>query len=98
MAFNGYSIVFFFKLITVFIFGCTGSSLPCGLSLVESVGVYSLVVVCGLLISVLSSFIAEHGSRTSELQSLWHTGFVAPWHVGSFLTCVSCIGRQILDH
>ena len=62
------TVLFFFKLITGFIFGCIGSSLLCGLSLAESVGIYSLVAVCGLPISVLSSFVAEHGSRTSELQ------------------------------
>ena len=33
---------------------------------------------------------------------MWHTGLVAPWHVGSSQTrdgtCVPCIGRRILIH
>ena len=41
------------------------------------------------------------GSRGQALQ-LWHTGLVAPRHVGSSWTraqtCVPCIGRQILNH
>ena len=41
------------------------------------------------------------GSR-AQAQQLWHTGLVAPRHVGSSqtrdLTCLSCIGRQILYH
>ena len=40
------------------------------------------------------------GSGT-QTQQLWHVGFIAPWHVGSCLTrdqtCVSCIGRRILN-
>ena len=40
--------------IYVFIFGCAGSSLLDGLSLVAARGSYSLVVVCGLLIAVAS--------------------------------------------
>ena len=41
------------------------------------------------------------GSR-AQAQQLWHIGLVAPWHVGSSWTrdrtCVSCIGRRILNH
>ena len=41
------------------------------------------------------------GSR-AQAQQLWHTGLVAPWHVGSSRTrartCVPCIGRWILNH
>ena len=41
------------------------------------------------------------GSRAQN-QELWHTGLVAPQHVGSSWTkdqtCVPCIGRQILNH
>ena len=37
-----------------------------------------------------------------RLQQLWHTGLVAPQHVGSSQTrdqtCVPCTGRQILNH
>ena len=39
---------------------------------------------------------------SAQAQQLWHTGLVAPRHVGSSqtrdLTCLSCIGRQILYH
>ena len=42
----------------LFIFGCCGSSLLCGLSLVVARGGYSLVVVCGLLI-VTASLVSE---------------------------------------
>ena len=41
------------------------------------------------------------GSR-AHAQQLWHTGLVAPWHVGSSQTRartrVPCIGRWILNH
>ena len=41
------------------------------------------------------------GSR-AQAQQLWHTGLVAPWHVGSSQTRaqtrVPCIGRRILNH
>ena len=41
------------------------------------------------------------GSR-AQAQQLWHTGLVAPWHVGSSRTRaqtrVPCIVRQILNH
>ena len=41
-------------------------------------------------------------SCSMQAQKLWHTGFVAPWPVGSSQTRdrthVLCIGRQILKH
>ena len=38
------------------------------------------------------------GSR-AQVQQLWHTGLVAPWHVGSSQTRdQTCIGRWILYH
>ena len=41
------------------------------------------------------------GSR-AQVQQLWYTGLVAPWHVGSSRTRartrVPCIGRRILNH
>ena len=43
-----------------FIFGCAGSSLLHGLSLVVVSRGYSLVAVCGLL-TALASLVAEHG-------------------------------------
>ena len=39
---------------------------------------------------------------SAQAQHLWHTGLVAPWHVGSSWTGarthVPCIGRRILNH
>ena len=59
-------------------------------------------------------FVAEHGLQVRGLQQLWltgsrahsqqlwHTGLVAPQHVGSSRTraraCVPCIGRRIPNH
>ena len=55
----------------------------CGLSLVAVSGGYSPVAMC-------------------RLQQLWHTGLVSPRYVESSQTrdqtCVSCDGRQILNH
>ena len=50
----------------MFAFGCAGSSLLRGLSLVALSRGDSLVVTCGLLIAV-ASLVVEHG--------LWSTGF-----------------------
>ena len=72
-----------------------------------------LFAVRGLLI-VVASLVVEHrlqarglqqlwlaGSR-EQAQYLWHTGPVAPWHVGSSQprarTRVPCVGRRILNH
>ena len=51
----------FLKLIYLFTFGCAGSSLLCGLSLVVESEGYSLVAVRGLLIAV-ASLVAEHSA------------------------------------
>ena len=67
----------------------------------------------GLLIAV-ASLVVEHGLQArglqqlwleasrAQAQQLWHTGLVAPQHVGSSQTrartYVSCIGRRILNH
>ena len=80
-------------------------------SLVVESGGFSLVVVCELLI-VVASLIVEHGpygmwaqqswfpGSRAQAQWLWHTGLVAPQHVGSSLTrnrtYVSGIGKRIL--
>ena len=54
-------VLFLVFLKKLFIFGCAGFSLLCGLfSLVEVNGGYSLVVVHGLL-SVVASLLAQHG-------------------------------------
>ena len=53
-------------------------------------------MVCGLLVVVVS-LVVDHRS-----QELWLMGLTSPRHVGSSWTgdgtCVSCIGRQILNH
>ena len=47
-------------------------------------------------------FVVVRGLLTAQSQQLWHTGLVAPQHVGSSgtraQTCVPCIGRQVLNH
>ena len=63
----------------------------------------SLVLVDQLLNSV-ASLGAEHRLSSCRLwdQQLWCTGLAAPGYVGSSLTrgqtCVSCIGKQMLNH
>ena len=47
------------------IFGCAGSSLLTGFSLVATSGGYSLVAMHGLLIAV-ASLIVEHSTRASS--------------------------------
>ena len=41
------------------------------------------IAMCRLLI-VVASLVAEHGLQACGLQQLWHTGLVAPRHVGIF--------------
>ena len=57
------------------------------------------LAVCWLL-TVVIYLVAERGSQETGLQQLWHTGLVAPLHVGSSWTRdqarVPCIGRWIL--
>ena len=71
--------------------------LPCclGSSLVAESGGCSPALIHRLLIAVASRCGAQ-------AQQLWYTGWVAPGHVGSFLTRdqthVPCIGRRILYH
>ena len=54
----------------LFIFGCAGSSLLLGFSLVGVTGGYSPVVLHGLFIAVASLIVRGHGLQ---------------WHVGSVL-------------
>ena len=74
---------------------------------------YSLLVVLRFLLAV-AAFVVEHGlwgmqdsvvglvGSRAQAQQLWHTGLVAPQHVGSSQTRdrthVCCIDRQILYH
>ena len=95
MFYTGYFFqnMYLFRLLWVFI------AAPRDFSIVASEG-YSLAAVHGLLTAV-ASLVAEHRSR-AQAQQLWHTGLAAPWRVGSSWTrdrtCVSCIGRWILNH
>ena len=98
------TLFFFNYLFYLFIFGRNGSLLRCTgfslqwLLLLRSTG------------SRRPGF-SSCGTRAQQLwltgssaqaQQLWHTGLVAPQHVGSSRTraqtCVSCIGRRILNH
>ena len=80
-----------------------GSSLVSGCRLL--IAAVSLVAECGLQACWLQQL--QHVAQSLRLpgsgaqaQWLWHTGFVAPRHVGSSWTregtCVSCIGRRMI--
>ena len=79
-----------------------------GLSLVAVSRGYSSLRGAGfslrwlLLLWSTGSRHAGFSSCGTWAQSLWRTGLVAPWHVGSSRTRartrVPCIGRQILNH
>ena len=85
-----------------------------GFSLAVSRGYYSPVALHGLLTAAASfvveqrlsgawaSVVAARGAQWLQAQWMWHTGPVAPWHVGSShirdQTCVFCIGRRVLYH
>ena len=92
---DNYLYYFIFK-IYLFIFGCLGSSLLHGLSLVAVSGGYSLLWCAG--VSLWWPLVAEHrlqarslqqlwlaGSR-AQAQQLWRTGLVALRHVRSSQT------------
>ena len=102
-----FSFSFFYTFI-LFIFGCVGSSLLCaGFLQLRRAGA---TLHCGARASHCGGFSLQStgsrrvGSRScgSWAQQLWSAGLVAPWHVGSSRTrartCVSCIGRRILNH
>ena len=73
----------------------------CRLSLVAASRGYSSLWCTGFSLWWLL-LLQSTGSRARRLQQLRRTGLAAPWHVGSSRiraqTCVSCIGRQILNH
>ena len=96
-----YLFIFYFWLHWVFIAAC-------GLSLVAESGGYSLLWCTGSSLQWLP-LLQSTGSRrkgfsscSTRAQQLWHTGLVAPQHVGSSRTRartrVPCIGRRILNH
>ena len=67
---------------TWFIFGCAGSSLLHGLTLVAASVGYSPVMIRGLLtVSDFSCQAQAPGLQGSRAQYLGRTGLVAPWHV-----------------
>ena len=79
-----------------------------GLSLVASNGGYSLLRCAGfslqwlLLLQSMGCRLTGFSCCSTQAQKLWYMGLVVPRHVGSSwtmeLTCVPCIGRQILNH
>ena len=109
------SFFFFYKFILFIYYFCLRWVFVAArwLSLVAASRGYSFVAVRGLLIAV-ASLVAEHGLQVHGLQQLWHaasraqaqqmwhTGLVAPRHVGSSWiraqTRIPCIGRRIPNH
>ena len=93
-------IYFFNKFIYLF-FVVLG--LYCSVRAFSSCGERGLLFVAGRgPLIVVASLVAEHRLQVHGPQQLWHTVLVALWHVGSSQararTCVTCIGRQILNH
>ena len=99
--FSLYIYIYFFKFISLFLFGCVGSSFLCK----------------GFLQLWQAGATLHHGARAShyrglsccgaqapdaQAQQLWLTGPVAPRHVGSSQTRaqtrVPCIGRRTPNH
>ena len=96
----------FFNFINLFVLGLCGC-----VQAFSSFGEQGQLSSFGALASrCVASLVAEHRLQVHRLQqwqqtpaqSLWHTGLVTLWHVGSSQirdwTRVSCIGRQILYH
>ena len=95
-------IIFCFK--NLFIFDCAGSSWLCGIS--SSCWERGLLSSGGAQAYHCGGFSCCR-AQTLELglSSLWPQGLVVWWHMGSsqtrdwtHISCVSCIGMQILDH
>ena len=94
---------YFYFLLNLFILFLAALGLHCclrGLSLVAVSGGYSSLRCAGFSLWWLL-LLRSTGSR-ARAQYLWHTGLVAPQHMGSSQTraqtCVPCIGRWILNH
>ena len=99
----------FLKINFIYLFLAVGSSLlRTGFSLVAASGGYSSLCCAGFPLRWLLS-LRSTGSRPvgfsscgTQAQSLWRTGLVALWHVGSSRTRdrtrVPCIRRRILNH
>ena len=93
------STLYLFLYFYLFIFDCIGSLLLCN----PSCGTRGLSGSLSLLWSTSSRTRRLGGCGSRALaQQLWHTGSVAPRHVGSSQTrdqtCVSSTGRQFLNH
>ena len=90
----------FFNLIQLVIFGCAGSSLLHGLSLVAVSEGYSFLQFAGFSIAV-ASLTEGMGSRVWA-QQLQCMGLVSLWHVESSWTrdqtSIPCIAKQTLNH
>ena len=103
-----YSHILFFFLIYFYFWLSWVFVAVCGLSLVVASRSYSSLWCVGfslqwpLLSWSTGSRHAGFSSCGSRAQYLWHTGLVAPQHVGfsqtRVRTRVPCIGRQILNH
>ena len=73
----------------IFCFGCTASSLPPGLSLVQQVWAalhYIVEASSGGFSSCRAQAFELAGFSSASAQQLWHTGLVAPQHMESSQT------------
>ena len=104
-------LLFLFIYLCIYFWLCWVFVAARGLSLVAVSGGYSSLRCAGfslLWLLLLRSTgsrragFSSCGSRALECRLMWHMGFAAPRHVGSSRTrdrtCVSCIGRWILNH
>ena len=94
-------ILFFFKLINLFIYGCAGSQFLCeGPLQLRRAGATPHRCARASHCCGLSRCGAQ--APDAQAQQLWLTGPIAPRHVGSSRTRarthVPCIGRQTLNH
>ena len=87
----------FFQILFLFIFGCAGSSLLCGLF---SCGKWRILSGFGARASCFGGFSARSMGSRAQAQKLWCVALTTPWLVGSsqirLRTHFSCISRWIL--
>ena len=88
--------IFFILFYFIYLF-LAALGLHCCTQAFSSCGERRLLVAVRRLLLAVASLVAEHELQARGLQQLWHTGLVAPQHVGSSWTrdrnCVPCIGR-----
>ena len=86
---------------------CAWAFSSCGEQGLLFVAVRRLLIAVASLVAEYDTYLlgsrhADFSSCGTRAQQLWHTGLVAPWHVGSSRTRtrthVPCIGRRILNH